>query len=223
MTTLESESENYSDKFFKTIFDDKYDMDYDVTIMVGDFNIAPNHNKDTLGYLQINNPNTRRFIERMRSLNMMTDVYRHKHQNLRQYTFKKKQARNYTRAWLDYFLINDDSLDLVTKVGIGKDTTLSDHRPIYLHISLSKVQKGRGFWRLNGDFLNEPEYVFGVNNVIERVIDQYSEQPNLLGSPELPGQKPASSPLLISHILLHDVLLIEIRSYTLKYAASQNE
>merc|ERR1712120_28338 len=102
---------------------------------------------------------------------MLTDVYRHKHPNLRQYSFNnKKQARN------DYFLVNDDSLDLVTKVGIGKDTTLSDHRPIYLHVSQSKVQKGRGFWRLNGDFLNELEYVCGVNNVIERVLEQYSEQ-----------------------------------------------
>ena len=115
------------------------------------------------------------------------------------------------------------TLDLVKKVGIGKDITLSDHGPIYLHISLSKVQKGKGFWRLNGDFLNEPEYVFSVNNVIERVIEQYSEQTNIWGPANSPGQKPASSPSLISHILLHDVLLIEIRSYTLEYAVSQKE
>ena len=130
--------------------------------MVGDFNVAPDHNKDTFGYLHVNNPNTRRFMDRMKSLNMMTDVLRHKHPDLRQYYFNKKQTRNYTRAQLDYFLINNDSLDLVKKVGIGKETTLSDHRPIYHHISLSKVQKDRGFWRLNGDFLIEPEYDFGV-------------------------------------------------------------
>ena len=48
MTTLESESENYSDKYFKTVFDDSQDLDYDVSIMVGDFNVAPDHTKDTL-------------------------------------------------------------------------------------------------------------------------------------------------------------------------------
>ena len=101
-------------------------------------------------------------------------------------------------------------------MGIGKETTLSDHRPIYLHISLSKVQKGRGFWRLNGDFLTEPEYVFGCNNVIERIISQYSEQKNLVNSPELPDQEPASRPLLITHTLLHDILLLEVRAYILK-------
>ena len=77
MTPIESESENFSDKFFKTIFDDKNDIDYDVTIMVGDFNVAPDQNKDILGYFPINNPNTRWFIERMKSLNMLTDIYRH--------------------------------------------------------------------------------------------------------------------------------------------------
>merc|ERR1711888_223828 len=153
----------------------------------------------------------------------MTDIYRHKHPELRQFTFSKKQTKNYTKARLDYFLINDDSLDLVKKVGIGKETTLSDHRPIYLHISLSKVQKGRGFWGLNGDFLTEPEYVFGVNNVIERVISQYSEQQNFDASPKQPNQRPSSRPLLISHILLHDVLLLEIRAFSLKYAAEEKK
>ena len=58
MTCIESESENYSNKFFKMIFDDSLDSDYDVTKMVGDFNMAPDHNKDSLGYLHINNPNS---------------------------------------------------------------------------------------------------------------------------------------------------------------------
>ena len=34
MTPLDSESENYSDRLFKTIFDDRTDNDYDVTVMV---------------------------------------------------------------------------------------------------------------------------------------------------------------------------------------------
>ena len=85
--------------------------------MVGDINGAPDNNKDTLGYLHNNNPNTRCFINRIKSLNMLTDVFRHNHPDLRQYTFNKKQTKNYTRARLDYFLINDYSLDLVKEIG----------------------------------------------------------------------------------------------------------
>ena len=86
-----NETENYSNTFFKTIFDDSLDSDYDIILMVGDFKIAPDHNKDTLGYLHTNNPLTRQFIDRMKSLNMLTDAFRHKHPNLCQYTFNKKQ------------------------------------------------------------------------------------------------------------------------------------
>ena len=109
MTPLDSESDNYSDRFFKTIFDDKTNIDYDVIILVGDFNVAPNHIKDKLGYLHVNNPNTRLFIERMKSLNMLTDAFRHKHPDIRKFSFSKKQVCNYTKALLDYYLINDDS------------------------------------------------------------------------------------------------------------------
>ena len=158
--------------FSKRIFDDRDHIDYDMTIMVGDLNFAPDPNKDTLGHLHVNNPNTQLFIERMKSLNMLTYVFRDRHPGLRCFTFSKKQARNYTKARLDYCLINNDSLDLVSKFGIEIETTLSDHCPIYIHLTLSKVKKGRGFWTLNNDFLSEPNYVFGMNNVIEKEIEQ---------------------------------------------------
>ena len=86
------------DKFFKTIFDDSLDLDYDVSIMVGDFNVVLDHNKDTSGHLHVNSPTMGCFMNKMKSLNMMTDVYRHKHPDLRQFSFNKKQTRNYTRA-----------------------------------------------------------------------------------------------------------------------------
>lgn len=117
-------------------------------------------------------------------------------------------------------MINDYALHLVTKVGIGKETTLSDHCPVYLHLTLTKVKKGRGFWRLNNNFLSEPSYVFGMNNVIEKVIKQYSKHTN---TNDLPNQELTPNPFLISHVLLHDVLLLESRLYTLKYAANQKE
>ena len=42
-------------------------------MMAGDFNVAPDPNKDTLGYLHVNNPNSRNFIERMKSLCMLRE------------------------------------------------------------------------------------------------------------------------------------------------------
>ena len=80
---LDSEYENNSIKFFREVFDDSNDAGYDVVMMAGDFNVAPDPNKDTLGYLHVNNPNSRNFIKRMKSLCMLTDVFRHKHPHAR--------------------------------------------------------------------------------------------------------------------------------------------
>ena len=71
--------------------------------------------------------------------------------------------------------MDKNSINLVKKVGIGKVCTLSDHRPIFLHISLSKVQKGRGFWRQNNDRLTDPKFIFGCNQVIRKTILSNSE------------------------------------------------
>ena len=113
MTT--SEIDNYSNTFFKTFFDEWATF---------------KHEQDTAGYLHVNNLNTTKFLERMIPLSNLTYVSRHKHPDLRQYTFHKKRTNNYNRAKLDYFLMNEDSLKMVKKVGIGKACPLSDHRPI---------------------------------------------------------------------------------------------
>ena len=54
--------DNYSNTFFKTVFDDSLDLDFDLKIMLGNFNVAFHHVMDTFGYSNVNNPNTRRFL-----------------------------------------------------------------------------------------------------------------------------------------------------------------
>ena len=106
------------------------------------------------------------------------------------------------------------------KVGIGKVCTLSDHRPIFLHISLSKVQKGRGFWRLNNDLLTDPKFIFGCNQVIRKTILSNSELyktcniTNYLPNLEIPQATPE-----IPYTLLHDLILMNVRMYAMKFQA----
>ena len=112
--------DNLSNKFFKSVFNDENEESFDIKTIVGVFNVAIDHNMDTAGYLHVNNPNTRDFLSRMVPLCNMTDIWRQKNPNARQFTFFKRQTNNYTRARLDYFLLNDSSTHLVKKVGIGK-------------------------------------------------------------------------------------------------------
>ena len=116
--------------------------------------------------------------------------------------------------------MNKESLEVVKKIAIGKSSPLSDHRSIYCHLSLSKVQRGRGFWRLNGELLYDPSYIFGCNEVIRKTILQYSEHSKDLTDSQLPpDQVLTSAPPLISYSLLHDVILLKARAYRIKYSA----
>ena len=190
---------------------------------MGDFNVAPDHNMDTAGYLHVNNQNTRNFQNRMIPLCDMTDIWRKKNPQTRQYTFFKRQTKNYTRARLDYFLLNESSTHLVKRVGIGKVCTLSDHRPIFLHITLSKTQRGRGFWRFNNVLLTDPTFIFGCNNVIKKTIISYSEYKHCTATEYPPDQEIPSIPSEISSTLLHDVILMECRAYTMKFQAEKKK
>ena len=121
--------------------DDTDEEKYDYRLITGDFNVALQHNLDTLGYLHVNNPNTREFITRQANLSNLVDIWRTRNPNSRQFTFQKKQARNYTRARLDYFLVSENSSEYIKNVLIGQMCSLSDHRPIHLQMSFSKIQK----------------------------------------------------------------------------------
>ena len=53
--------ENESDMFFKEVFDDSNEEKFTHKITVGNFNVALNHTNDTLGYLHVNDPNSREY------------------------------------------------------------------------------------------------------------------------------------------------------------------
>ena len=99
---------------------------------------------------------------------------------------------------------------------------LSDHRPIHLHVSFSQVQKGRGFWRLKNELLTDFEFIQGCNDVIKRTILQYSGQLRLNKMISEPTcEQYADTNFYISNSLLHDVILLEVRAFVMKYEATK--
>ena len=129
----------------------------------------------------------------------------------RQYTFRKKQAKNYTRARLDYFLLSKNSTYLVSKVGMDRVSNLSDHRPIHLHMSFSSVQRGNGFWRFNNELLKDLKFIQGCNETIMSTMLQYSVQLRTgKMNHELSREDFAGAEFDISKTLLHDITLMEV-------------
>ena len=60
---------------------------------------------------------------------------------------------NQTKARLDYFLISDNTAEIVFVTNIDRACNLSDHKPINIELSPSPFVKEGGFWRLNNELL----------------------------------------------------------------------
>ena len=56
--------ENETNTFFKEVFDYSNEDKLTHKVTVGDLNVALNHTNDTLGYLHVNNPNSRDYLTR---------------------------------------------------------------------------------------------------------------------------------------------------------------
>ena len=80
--------ENESNTFFKEVFDDSNEK-FTHKVTVGDFNVALNYNNDSLGYLHMNNPNSRDYLTRKIDLCNLVDIWRLRNPSSR-HTFSKK-------------------------------------------------------------------------------------------------------------------------------------
>ena len=81
---------------------------YNHRMITRDYNVALKHDIDTSGYLHVNNPNTREFVMRQANLSNLI-----RNPDSRQYTFHKRQAKNYTKPRLDYFLVSENSSEYI--------------------------------------------------------------------------------------------------------------
>ena len=61
-----------------------------------DYNVTLEHKKDTCGNLHINNPTFRQFKKTCMATNNVTDVWRERNSEKREYTIDKQKTRNWT-------------------------------------------------------------------------------------------------------------------------------
>ena len=79
----------------------------------------------------------------------------------------------------------------------------TDHRMITVTISITTNPRGPGFWKLNTNFLTESEYVKLIRKTIQDVSKEYKDHRE------------------VDKILLWDVIKMEIRAASTKYAKAK--
>ena len=132
----------------------------DFCVWGGDFNktLTPN---DKLGDFSLSKSSTllNSFLEEEN----WSDIWRYTNPERMQYTWFQRRPIRASR--IDYFLVHDSLIDLVSNCEIvsGKN---SDHSFVVLELRLIKSLRGPGSWKLNNTFLNEKEYLDEVNSII---------------------------------------------------------
>jgi exonuclease III len=133
-------------------------------IIVGDFNLILNPEKDCFNYSNINNPNAREKVLQMILENDLIDCWREQNLEEKKFTWFKKNPVK--KARLDFFLISSILYTDMEKTSILPGYR-SDHSMIFLSISLGKFKKGRSYWKFNNSLLKDIDYTNNIKHVIQ--------------------------------------------------------
>ena len=207
-----------SPDFFESVQAKIEGIDHDHCILCGDFNLVLDPKVDSYNYKSVNNPNARQTLIRlMNSLSLM-DPFRVLHQNLRRYTWHRRNPVKHAR--LDFFLTNENLFDFIDGCNI-KPGYRSDHSNIELLITLSHFEWGRGIWKFNCSLLKDKAYLITINNLTDQEKLKYAvpiyNQDNIMQIPD------SNIYFTISDSEFLEVLLLQIRGETVKYAEKEKK
>ena len=203
-----------SPHFYEELKQDIIDFNVEHTIIVGDFNLVLNQEKDTKNYLHINNPRAKeKVLDICIELNLV-DIWRELNMEKTMYTWRKNNGNKQAR--LDFFLISEN---LFVEVGETKIETgyRSDHSMITLKLKGTSKIKGHTFWKFNNSLLKDKEYVEVVKNVISNIINQYTSNGSTLNNNNNNNNNNNTN-FVIDDQLFFEVLLMEIRGKSISYA-----
>ena len=197
--------------FYEQLRQDIADFNIDQVIIVGDFNLVLDQEKDTFNYLHMNNPRAReKVFDLCTELNLI-DIWRELNLEKSQFTWKTKNGLKQAR--LDFFLISEELFICVedSKIEAGYRT---DHSFVTILFKGQSVDKGSNFWKFNNSLLKDHDYIKTIKNLIENVKNQYVVE-NQIGN----ETNNADINFTISDQLFLEVLLMEIRGKTISYAS----
>ena len=204
--------------FYESIENKIINNEQDYVLLAGDLNITLNPDLDSSNYVNINNPNARKKIIDILNKHDLIDIYRHFHPITRRYTWRRRNPIKQAR--LDYFVGSSTLSDLIQTTNI-KPGYRTDHSIIELKILINKFQRGKGRWIFNNKLLENRDYIFEINKLIDEHKINYAlpiyNPFNILNIPENDLQ------FTISDDTLLDLLIMKLRDYTIKFSIEQKK
>ena len=202
--------------FFKDIFSRLEDSDTKNLIIVGDWNLVLDFDKDTINYKKHNNPKSRKIVQQYIDKLDLLDIWRTTHDNTRQYTWRQNFYKKFAR--LDFFLISESLLDIYAYSKV-KPSYRSDHNPIQLQLYISKTEKGKGVWKINNSLLLDEALTSIINKEIEVTVSIYACTPY---HPDFVRRYSTEEiDLMIDIDLFWETMQAQIRGHIMTYATQK--
>ena len=130
----------------------------------------------------------------------LTDFWRVLNPDATRFTWRRNKPKIQCR--LDYFLISETLCPKVFEAEILPGFR-TDHSMITVCISATSNPRGPGFWKLNTHLLTETDYVTLIKKTIIDVSKDYKHQNE------------------VDAILLWDVIKMQIRAASIRYASTK--
>ena len=158
-------------------------------ILVGDFNMVLDPDKDCKDYVNINNPRARNKVLNLIIECNLIDPWRELNLETNQFTWRKKNSTKQAR--LDFFLISETLFMDVTNTKILPGFR-TDHSQILLQFDFGKFVKGKSYWKFNNSLLKDTKYVEELKEIIKFVKLNYinpNKEINETNINEIPAQE----------------------------------
>ena len=148
-------------------------------IIGGDFNTVLNSNLDKFGGIKGTHQKCRDKIIASIDNFDLADICRIFNPSLRHYTWNSS-SKSVIFSRLDYFLVSNSFLNQISKCRI-QPGFISDNSVISLELNLNKIERGKGYFKINNSLVLQPEYQDKIRNAIKETVDiNKNANPNTL-------------------------------------------
>ena len=127
------------------------------SIIIGDFNLVLDVEKDRYGQTWTNNNKAMQSVKEIMTEKSLIDVWRARNENTLRFSWKKHNP-TLQASRIDYALISQGLDQEVENVMYFKGIK-SDHDALFLSINLTKSERGAGYWKFNASHLRNSEFV----------------------------------------------------------------
>lgn len=139
---------------------------YKYIIMMGDFNTVFSR-QDIAEGMGFKSDTGRKELRSLMEENNMMDVWRERNENKREYSRRQIVGNFIYQTRIDMVLCTRNLECFIEKLRY-EETSLSDHKPFFVHLDWDVGKRGPGVWVLNTDILKDEDYVATIKDTIKK-------------------------------------------------------